>query len=227
MNSYQKFYDSYNQNNINLKITNSYYHFKNIQKILYRKPEYKPMRNLNSPKYKINTKPYYNYFLTKDNNLFKKVLNDIRTTKARPKLNDYYKEKEEKLRNYRKHYKTLENRQLTRENLNFQRRLKNQKSMLRIRDMDKDYKKNHLKNLQISRKIKDLKSIIFPPITRIVTKMDSAKKTRNYNYDQNSSYEKSISKSINSVSRGESLNKNNYRQSIVKNTEQNFVNINI
>ena len=199
----QKIYDSYNQNNMNLKITNSYYHFKNIQNILYRKPEYSPMRSINSPKFKINTKPYYNYFITRGNNLHQKIINDIRTTKPRPKLNDYYKEREEKLRNYRKKYKTLENRQLTRENLNFQRRLKNQKSMLRIRDMDKDYKKNHLKNVQISRKIRDLKSIILPSINRIVNKIDSAKKIRNSNFEQNSisSYEKSIS-------RGESLNKN-------------------
>ena len=224
MNFYQKHYDSYNQNNINLKIANSYYHFKNIQNILYRKPEYKPIRYIKSPKYKINAKPYYNYFIAKENNIFKKVLNDIRTTKARPKLNDYYKEKEEKLRNYRNKYKTLENRQLARENLNFQKRLKNQKSMLRIRDIDKDYKNNHLKNLQVSRKIKDIKSIIFPSITRIVNKMDSAKKIRYSNYDQNSSYEKSISKTI---SRGESLNKNKYRNSKVKNTEQNFINMNI
>ena len=218
MNYHQKCYDSYNQNNMNLKITNSYYHFKNIQNILYRKPEYKPTRNIIYPKLKINTKPYYNYFITKDNNLFKKILNDIRTTKARPKLNDYYKEKEEKLRNYRQKYKTLENRQLTRANFNFQKRLKNQKSMLRIRDMDKDYKLNHLKNLQMSRKIKDIKSIIFPSITRIVNKIDSAKKIRNTNYDQNSSYEKSISR-LSRISRNQSLNKNKYPEVKSKNTE--------
>ena len=215
MNYAQKYYDSYNQNNINLKIANSYYHFRNIQNILYRKPEYKSIRGINSPKspkYKINTKPFYNYFINKDNNSFRKIINDIRNTKTRPKLNDYYKEREEKLRNYRNTYRSIENRQLTRENLNFQRRLKNQKSMLRIRDMDKDYKINHLKNLQMSRKIKDLKSIILPSLTRIANKIGSPKKIRNSHYEQNSSYEKSIS-------RGESLNKNKFREAKVKNTE--------
>ena len=46
MNYRQRFYDSYDRSNYNFKVTNSYYHFKNIQKIVYRKPEYNPYINL-------------------------------------------------------------------------------------------------------------------------------------------------------------------------------------
>ena len=191
MNYRQRFYDSYNKSNFNLKITNSYYHFKNIQNIIYRKPEYKPYPNRYSPKLRINTRPLYNYYITKENEIYKKILNDIRTTKTRPKLNDYYKMKEEKLRDYRKKYKTLENRQLSRENINFQKRLRNQKSMLRVREMDKDYKLNHLKNMERARKIKDLRSIILPPLTSIVKRVNSTKKSNSIDCG---SSEKSYSK---------------------------------
>ena len=189
MNYRQRFYDSYNTHNMNLKITNSYYHFKNIQSIIYRKPEYKVIKKINSPKININTRPFNNYFIARENELYKKIINDIRTTKTRPKLNDYYKLKEEKLRDYRKKYKTLENRQLSRENINFQKRLRNQKSMLRIRDMDKDYKTNHVKIMERSRRIKDLRSIMLPPISTIVNRINSTKKNRNL-YNDNTSVSK-------------------------------------
>ena len=211
MNYRQRFYDSYNTNNMNLKITNSYYHFKNIQSIIYRKPEYKVIKKINSPKININTRPFNNYFIARENELYKKIINDIRTTKTRPKLNDYYKLKEEKLRDYRKKYKTLENRQLSRENINFQKRLRNQKSMLRIRDMDKDYKTNHVKIMERSRRIKDLRSIMLPPISTIVNRINSTKKNRNL-YNENNSVSKG----------GESLRQYKKKNSIdskIQNTE--------
>ena len=211
MNYRQRFYDSYNKSNMNLKITNSYYHFRNIQNIIYRKPEYKVIKKINSPKININSRPLNNYFITRENELYKKIINDIRTTKARPKLNDYYKLKEEKLRDYRKKYKTLENRQLSRENINFQKRLRNQKSMLRIRDMDKDYKTNHFKIMDRSRRIKDLRSIILPPISTIVNRINSTKKNRNL-YNENNSVSKG----------GESLRQYKKKNSIdskIQNTE--------
>ena len=186
---------------MNLKITNSYYHFRNIQNILYRKPEYMPMKNINSPKLKINTRPYDNYFLTRKNELYKKIINDIRATKARPKLNDYYKIKEENLRDYRKKYKTLENRQLSKENLNFQKRLRNQKSMLRIREMDKEYKNNHLKMVERSRKIKDLRTIMLPSISKIVNRINSTKRMKN-SYDGSNNYYDRISRKSENLLKG-------------------------
>ena len=62
--------------------------------------------------------------------------------------------------------------------------------MLRIRDMDKDYKTNHVKILERSRKIKDLRSIILPPISTIVNRINSTKKNRNNIYNENNSISK-------------------------------------
>ena len=133
----------------------------------------------------------------RDNEAYKKIINDIRSTKARPKLNDFYKLKEEKLKDYKRQNRTLENRQLSRDNINFKKRLRNQKSMLRIREMDKEYKTNHLKMVERSRKIKDLRSIVLPPISTIVKRIKSPK-----NSDYNSSYSRSVSKDGESLLQG-------------------------
>ena len=149
MNYIQRAYESYDKSNYNLKITNSYYHFKNIQNIYHRKPQYNVIRKLNIPRLKINTSPQSNkYLLTRENKIYKKMLNDIISTKIKPKLNNYYKAREEKLRDYRNQSRSIENKKLIRENSNFKKRLKNQKSMLKINEIDRDYKKNHLKMLE-------------------------------------------------------------------------------
>ena len=200
MNYRQRFYDSYDKSNLDFKIKNSYYHFKNIQKILYRKPEYKSIKPIRSPRLRINTQPYHNFFVIRDNEVYKKIINDIRSTKARPKLNDFYKMKEEKLRDYKRQNRTLENRQLSRDNLSFKKRLRNQKSYLRIRDMDKEYKNNHLKMVERSKKIKDLRNIFLPPISTIVNRIESPRKNiKTSNYDYVSSYSRSVSKDAESL----------------------------
>jgi hypothetical protein len=199
MNYRQRAYDSYDKTNMNLKITNSYYHFKNIQKIFYRKPQYNTIKKVYSPKSKITTtQPQHNYFVIRENELYKKIINDIRTTKVRPKLNLLYKTKEEKLRDYKRQNRTLENKKLIRENSNFKKRLRNQKSMLRIKDIDKDYKENHLKMLQ---RLKSKRNFILPPINRIklMNRYESPRNSR-----KSSKYDYSIGNSS-SFKDGESL----------------------
>jgi len=183
MNYRQKVYDSYDKSNFNLKIINSYYHFKNIQKILFRKPEYKTIKRINDPpKLKINTEPYRNYFVRRENELFRKAIKDIQSTKVRPKINDFYRMKEEKLKEYKRHNKTLENRQLSRLNLKYVKRLKSQKSSLRIREMDKEYKNNHLKMVEKARKLRETKAMILPPIQTIVNRLNSPKRYKYSGY---------------------------------------------
>ncbi len=196
MNFRQRAYDSYDRSNYNLKITNSYYHFKNIQKILYRKPEYKPMRKVKShARLQINTRPFNNYFVIRQNEYYKKIINGIRDSKVKPKFNDYYKMKEEKLREYKRKNKTLQSRQISLENVNFKKRLRNQKSLLRIREMDKDYKENHLKMVERARKIKDKSRIILPPINTISNRIVSPRRNQ-YKYNRYNEYSNSYGSSI-------------------------------
>ena len=146
----------------------------------------------------------------RDNELYKKIINDIRSTKVRPKLNDMYKLKEEKLRDYKRQNRTLENRQLSKDNLNFKKRLRNQKSMLRIREMDKNYRANHFKMVDRSKKIKQLRNFILPPISTIVNRIKSPKNNSKYNkynnidYNNNSysRYSRSVSKDAESFRHG-------------------------
>ena len=197
MNYRQRAYESLDNDSYNLKIKNSYYHFKNMQKINTRKPLYKSFKREYSPKLKITTtQPYQNHFIIRQNALYKKIIDDIKTTKVVPKINLFHQTKEEKLRDYRKQNKTLENRVLTRENSNYRKRLKNQKSMLRIKDIDKDYKENHLKLLERFRKIKDKKNVVLPPINKIVRRFSpklnrksSKRFDSSYNYGSSSSKE--------------------------------------
>lgn len=199
MNYRQRAYDSYDKNNMNLKITNSYYHFKNIQKIFYRKPQYNTIKKVYSPRSKVTTtQPHQNYFVIRENELYKKIINDIRSTKVRPKLNLLYKTKEEKLRDYKRQNRTLENKKLVRENSNFKKRLRNQKSMLRIKDIDKDYKENHLKMLQ---RLKSKRNIILPPINKMYKYMNRYESPRNSR--KSSKYEYSVGNS--SFKDGDSL----------------------
>ena len=214
MNFRQRAYDSYDRSNYNLKITNSYYHFKNIQKILCRKPEYRPVRKMYSPpKLKIKP-PYSNHFIIRENELYKKIINSIKETKTKPKINDYYKLKEEKLREYRRQNRTMENRQISKENLLYKKRLKNQKSMLRIREMDKEYQTNHLKMVERARKVKDNRKIVLPPIYTIANRIKSPRYLYNRSNDNNS-YGSLISKDAESLYQG----KKQPHEPKIKNTE--------
>ena len=177
MNFRQKFYDSYDRSNYNFKVTNSYYHFKNIQKIAYRKPEYNPYINLKSPRLNINIHSYKsninNYMLSQQNKAFKKTIEDIQNSVVKPKLNLFYKLKEEKIREYRRASKTLEIKELKRENSRFHKRLKSQKSFLNLREMDQEYKLNHQRLIDRNKKI-NKRFMILPPINSIMKKFESS-----------------------------------------------------
>ena len=177
MNFRQRFYDSYDRSNYNFKVTNSYYHFKNIQKIAYRKPEYNPYINLKSPRLNINIHSYKsninNYMLSQQNKAYKKTIEDIRNSVVKPKLNLFYKLKEEKIREYRRASKTLEIKELKRENSRFHKRLKSQKSFLNLREMDQEYKLNHQRLIDRNKKI-NKRFMILPPINSIMKKFESS-----------------------------------------------------
>ena len=158
MNYKQRFYDSYDRSTYNYKVTNSYYHFKNIQNIIYRKPEYNPYMNLRSRRLNLQMHPLNNnykndYLTTRQNAIYKKIINDIRNAEVKPKLNLYHQMKEEKIKEYRRANKTLELKELKRENSRFHKRLRSQKSLLKLREMDQEYKLNHQKLLDRSRRI--------------------------------------------------------------------------
>ena len=178
MNYKQRFYDSYDRSTYNYKVTNSYYHFKNIQNIIYRKPEYNPYMNLRSRRLNLQMHPLNNnykndYLTTRQNAIYKKIINDIRNAEVKPKLNLYHQMKEEKIKEYRRANKTLELKELKRENSRFHKRLRSQKSLLKLREMDQEYKLNHQKLLDRSRRINQ-KYLILPPVNSIMKKFQTS-----------------------------------------------------
>ena len=98
-------------------------------------------------------------------------------------MNVYYKLKEEKIKEYRRASKTLEKKELKRENSRFHKRLRSQKSLLKLREMDQEYKLNHQKLLDRSRKI-NKRFMFLPPINTIMKRFDSKKylKTQGSDY---------------------------------------------
>jgi hypothetical protein len=128
---------------------------------------------LNLQMHPLNNKYKNDFLLSRQNRIYKKIIDDIRNTVVKPKLNNYYKLKEEKIREYRRASKTLENRELKRENSRFHKRLRSQKSLLRLREMDQEYKLNHQKLLDRSRKI-NKRYMFLPPINTIMKRLDSS-----------------------------------------------------
>ena len=182
MNYRQRFYDSYDRSNYNFKGSNSYYLYMNIQNRIYRKPEYKPNMNLKSSRLNIQMQPNQKYNFSRQNKIYKKILEDIRNTVVKPKMNIYYKIKEEKIREYKNASKSLEKKELKRENSRYHKRLRSQKSLLRLREIDQDYKLNHQKLLDNSKRIKK-KFMILPPINTITKRYDTIGNNKKYYYN--------------------------------------------
>ena len=100
MNPRQKSYDSYDKTNKLLKLTNSYYHFRNLEIIKNRRSQYNnaPLyfhsqtktRNVSKRK---KAELFQTYFLKKQNESIKKKLNKILLRPIKPKMNDAFLKK--------------------------------------------------------------------------------------------------------------------------------------
>lgn len=194
MNYRQIAYDRYDRNNFNLKLLNSYHHFINIQNISNRRPEYAPNpKAFFPPKLKINDHINNKYMFKREDKLYKKVLNNIKYSKVYPKMNDYYQKKEEQLKEFKDKKNKFMKKQMSKDNLIFKRRLKNQKSMIRIKEIDKDYD-NHKKLVEMTRKIQDSKTFILPRISTLINRINSPQKNeRGFTIECNSSSRRRIS----------------------------------
>ena len=213
MNFRQRIYESFSRDNYNLKVSNSKYHFRNMFNISNRKPEYHSFRIVSPSKLKHNAS-FQNYFVIKENELYKKIINDIRFSKVQPKMNNYFKINEEQLKEYKRKNKKLLNKQLSKDNIIYRKRLLDQKSMLRIKEIDKDYRDNHIKLVERTKKIQNIKKLILPRIQTVVNTQ------RKNELKRNKLYNNSIGISVNSIVKdAESLHqqKSQVHEPIIKN----------
>jgi hypothetical protein len=163
MNPRQKSYDSYDKTNKLLKLTNSYYHFRNLEFIKKRKPQYGNCPTFYQ-KSKNYTSPFQNHFIQKQNENIQNKLNQIRWRPIKPKINETFLVKESKIQAFRKQHKNISLKIRDEENEKYKRRIKNQKAFINPKLMDKDYKEEHTKTLMKLKKIADNDNIVLPSI---------------------------------------------------------------
>ena len=163
MNPRQKSYDSYDKTNKLLKLTNSYYHFRNLELIKKRKPQYsnKPIIYANK---KNNVVPFQNYYIKRQNETIQTKLNQIRLRPIKPKINDIFLKKEIKIQEFRQQHKNLYLKKREEENENYKKRIKNQKAFIDPKAMDKDFQEEHTKTLMKLKRIGEKENIVLPPI---------------------------------------------------------------
>ena len=106
MNSRQRSYDSYDKTNKLLKLTNSFYHFRNLEHIKNRKPQYgsRPTIFLNK---KFHLDPFKSFALKKENEHIQNKLNKIRNRPIKPIMNDIFLIKESKIQEFGQRHKIL------------------------------------------------------------------------------------------------------------------------
>ena len=208
MNFRQRAYDSFDRSNYNLKITNSYYHFKNLELIKRRKPQYS-----NPPTFYLNKKhheaPFRNYYIIKQNKNIQNKLNQIRWKPLKPVINDIFLTKESKIQEFRQQHQNLFIKRRKEENENYKKRIKNQKAFIDPKAMDKDYQEEHTKTLMKLRKIQENEKVVLPPIKSLQDNpaLLESRKYFNTEYGQKSGKDNDSNNKLKSVDEDESGSK--------------------
>ena len=166
MNLRQKSYESINATNRLLKLTNSYYHSKNLELIKNRKPKFVSKgKEIFGHKSKY-LQPCKDYFVIRSNATLISKINDMRWRPANPKINTFFLEKEKKIQDFRQRYQIIDKKAIKNENINYKKRIKNQKPFLSTKNIDKDFKENHTKTLEKLRQVSENDNCSVLPIIR-------------------------------------------------------------
>jgi len=183
MNPIQKAYDSYDKNNRMLKLTNSYYHNRNLGLIHNRKYQItEPVKSI----HKRRDDPIKQYYIERDNEDLGNKLKEIRSKPTKPKMNDFFISHKEKLVNFNKNVKKQKQEEIDRENEEMYKRMKIQKTFINTKDMDDDYATNHQKMIKKLKKMGD-ESCVLPRVTD--DKFMKKNKGGNSNKNKNSNNE--------------------------------------
>ena len=165
MNPRQKHYESYDSNNKLLKLTNSYYHFRNMECIKNRTSLYSPKPFsfvLNRKRMSFGNLQAYN--IKKTNQTIKKKLKKILLKPIKPKMNDNFLAKDKKLKEIRKAQQNYYNKVIDKDNRNLKQRLLNQRAFINSKMLDKLYDYNHSKSLLKLKSNKKYRNYFLPKI---------------------------------------------------------------
>ena len=187
MNPRQKSYDSYDKTVKLIKLTNSYYHFRNLESIKHRSPQYtlRPLCFSPIKKHKqFNIFQIYN--LKKQNQNIKDKIKKILLKPIKPKMNDNFLVKDKKLKQFKKYQSNIYNKNLEKDNEIFKKRLYNQKAFINSKMLDKIYSIEHSKTLMKLRKFGEFKSLL-PSIKGSYDNMSFLDFVKNFNLETNRS----------------------------------------
>ena len=161
MNPAQKFYDSYDKNNIVLKLTNSYYHNKNLALIRNRKNMFKPPSKSIPKRIK---DPMVKYRIEKDNEELGGKIKEITNRKKREFDNDFFDNFKVKLRRIKTNLKRENQKEIDKENELMYHRMEISKPFLSTKELDKDFKGTHKVYVKKLRKVNENGSVVLPKI---------------------------------------------------------------
>ena len=161
MNPAQKFYDSYDKNNIVLKLTNSYYHNKNLALIRNRKNMFKPPSKSIPKRIK---DPMVKYRIEKDNEELGEKIKEITNRKKREFDNEFFDNFKFKLRRIKTNLKRENQKEIDKENELMYHRMEISKPFLNTKELDKDFKGNHKVYVKKLRKVNENGSVVLPKI---------------------------------------------------------------
>ena len=162
----QKIYDSSEQTNKLIKITNSYHLYKNLEKIKNRKPIYANDYNYQQKKTEKGKShiDLNDYYKKKENLIFGKIIDRINTKKIKSPFNREQSKLLENSKESRIVHNNLKKQELERENENYKRRIKSQKAFVSSKSLDREYQNRLI--FGKSRKNNDSKLLILPPINK-------------------------------------------------------------
>lgn len=162
MNLRQKSYDSFDKTNKLLKLTNSYYHKRNLDLIRNRKSQYlQPEKYTHKRQY---LEPFKDYYVIKENIGITNKLKDIRCKPVKPKINEYFLLKEGKIQDFRKQHQVIADSLRDKDNEKYRERINAQKAFINPTELDKEYEENHAKIVQKLRRLGAGDNIVLPPI---------------------------------------------------------------
>lgn len=194
MNRYQRAYDSYDKTNKLLKLTNSFYHFRNLEFIKKRKPTMYSKDKIVLKRNKIE--PFNDFFVIKENEGLKKKIKNIKSRPVKAQINNTYLEKEAKLKDFHSQIKNLEIKKRKQENDYYKSKVNNQKSIIDTRKIEKDYDSNLKRYCDKLRKLGPGENVVLPLIknTRDNPMLLETKKYYNTEASKNEDYEGGSSK---------------------------------
>ena len=162
----QKIYDSSEQTNKLIKITNSYHLYKNLEKIKNRKPIY--ANDYNYQQKKTEKGKSHNdlndYYKNKENLIFGKIIDRINKKKIKSPINREQKKLLDNSKESRVVHNNLKKQELARENENYKKRINSQKAFVSSKCLDREYQNRVI--FGKSRKNNDSKLLILPPINK-------------------------------------------------------------